>query len=245
MVADQVVEPREVLRPMDLVMHELLGGCKVFEVLVIREHEYDMCRALEVVVPLSEGLEYCEQLLFVDLVVELRWLHAAQIECDRVDVAIIRGDLGDDRNDHIVRSISLNNNRVVRVEMHQDGGLGEGSLEGFERLGVVRAPSEWGVLAGEANQGNDDVREPNNESAIEVGKSQECLDCLEISRGQPDADSISVGHVHGDASGGDHEAQELNLLHVEQALLGFQAQVILAKALQGTSDVNPMLFQRV
>jgi len=58
-------------------MCELLGGCKVFEVLVIREHEYDMCGALQVVAPLSEGLEDGEQLLIVDLVVELRWLHAA------------------------------------------------------------------------------------------------------------------------------------------------------------------------
>src|SRR5882724_1606165 len=76
MVADQVVEPREVLRPMDLAMCELLGGCEVLKVLVIGEHEYDMCRALEVVVPLLEGLEYCEQFLIVDFVVELCWLHA-------------------------------------------------------------------------------------------------------------------------------------------------------------------------
>src|SRR5882724_11940486 len=76
MVTDQVVEPREVLQPTDLATRELLGGHKVFEVLVIREHEYDVCRALEVVVPLSEGLEYGEQLFVIDLVVELCWLHA-------------------------------------------------------------------------------------------------------------------------------------------------------------------------
>src|SRR5882724_7346691 len=245
LIADQVVESREVLRPTDLATRELFGGHKVFEVLVIREHEYDVCRALEVVVPLSEGLEYCEQLFVIDLVVELRWLHAARVECDRVDVAIVRGDLGDDRSDHVVRSISFNNNRIVRVEMCQDGGLGEGGLEGFECLSVVRAPSEWGVLAGEANQGNDDVGEPDNESTIEVDESQKCLDCLEISWGQPVTDSISLGRVHGDASGGDHEAQELDLLCVEQALLGFRVQVVLAKALQDTSDVNPMLFQGV
>src|SRR5882724_10394532 len=118
--------------------------------------------------------------------------------------------------------------------MCQDGGLGEGGLEGFECLGVVGAPSEWGVLVGEANQGNDNVREPDNESTIEVGESQKCLDCLEISQSRPVADSIILGRVHGDASGGDHEAQELNLLCVEQALLGFRVQVILAKALQDT-----------
>src|SRR5882724_2810210 len=75
-VADQVVEPREALRPTDLAPRELLGGCEVLKVFVIRKHEYDMGRALEVVAPLSEGLEYCKQFLILDLVVELRWLHA-------------------------------------------------------------------------------------------------------------------------------------------------------------------------
>ena len=46
-------------------MHELLGGHKVLEVLVIGEDEYDMCRALQVVVPLSEGLEDGKQFLVI------------------------------------------------------------------------------------------------------------------------------------------------------------------------------------
>src|SRR5882724_2691229 len=75
-VVDQVVESREVLRPMDLAMHELLSGCKVLEVLMVGEHKHNMCRALEVVVPLSEGLEYGQQFLIIDLVVELHWLQA-------------------------------------------------------------------------------------------------------------------------------------------------------------------------
>src|SRR5882724_13435513 len=74
-VVDQVVEPRKVLQPMDLATCELLGGCEVLEVLMIREHEHNMCRALEVVAPLSEGLEYGEQFLIIDLVVELCRLH--------------------------------------------------------------------------------------------------------------------------------------------------------------------------
>src|SRR5882724_10625787 len=204
-----------------------------------------MCRALEVVAPLSEGLEYGKQFFVIDLIVELRWLHAAGIECDRVDVAIIGGDLGDDHCDSIVRSVSFNNNWVIGVEVHQDGCLGKGCFERFERLGVIGAPGEWGVLAGEANQGNYNVGEPHNELAIEVGKASERLDCLKIGRSRPGADSVSLGHVHRDASGGDHEAQEFNLLHVEQALLGFGVQVILAKVIQDMSDVNLMLFQRV
>src|SRR5882724_2552574 len=76
-VADQVVESREVLQPMDLAMCELLSGCEVLEVLMVREHKHNMCRALKVVALLSEGLEYHEQLFVIDLVVELCWLHAA------------------------------------------------------------------------------------------------------------------------------------------------------------------------
>jgi len=36
---------------------------------------------------------------------------------------------------------------------------------------------------------------PNNELVIEVGKSQERLDCLEVSRVRPDADCVGFGHV--------------------------------------------------
>ena len=77
MIANQVIESREVGWPMDLVTSELLGGCKVFEVLVIGEHEYNMSRAFQVVTPLSEGLKDGEQLFVIDLIVELCWLHAA------------------------------------------------------------------------------------------------------------------------------------------------------------------------
>src|SRR5882724_1802045 len=76
--------------------------------------------------------------------------------------------------------------------MCQDGGLGEGCFEGFKHLGVVRAPGEWGVLVGEVNQRDDNVGEPHNELAIEVGETQECLDCFEVSRGWPDTDSMAV-----------------------------------------------------
>jgi len=70
------------------------------------------------------------------------------------------GDLRDDRCNRIVRSVSFNNNGVNRVEMCQDGCLCKGCLEGCECFGVIGAPGERGVLAGEANQGDDNVGEP-------------------------------------------------------------------------------------
>src|SRR5882724_10879385 len=80
---------------------------------------------------------------------------------------------------------------------------------------------------------------------IEVGEAQECLDCFEISQGQPPTDCVGLGSAHGNASGGDHETQELNPLHMKQALLRFGVQVILTKVLQDTSDMDLMIFQGV
>jgi len=45
------------------------------------------------------------------------------VECDLVDVPTIRGDLRDDCCDCIVRSVSFNDNGIIRVEMCQDGCL--------------------------------------------------------------------------------------------------------------------------
>jgi len=58
-------------------MGGLLGGCEVLKNLVVREHKYNMCRAFQVVVPLSESFKDNQQLLVIDLVVELSRLHAA------------------------------------------------------------------------------------------------------------------------------------------------------------------------
>src|SRR5882672_1365533 len=168
---NQVVEPRQVFRPAHLPTRELLGGGEVLEVLVIGQYEDHMCRALQIVAPLPESLEYGEELLVIDLVVELGRLHAAGVERDRVNVTILGRDLGDDCCNRIIGSVSFNNNWIIRVEMCQDGCRGEGVFEGFERLHMIGTPGERGVLAGETNEGDDDVGEPNNESAIEVGEA--------------------------------------------------------------------------
>ena len=88
-----------------------------------------------------------------------------------MDVPILGGDLGYDCSNHIIGSISFNNNWIIRVEMFQDGCHGKGMFEGSECLGVVRTPYEGGVLAGETDEGNDDARESHNESSIEVGEA--------------------------------------------------------------------------
>src|SRR5712664_163720 len=56
---------------------------------------------------------------------------------------------------------------------------------------------------------------------------------------------VGVGSVHGDAGGGDHEAQKFDPLSVEQTLFGLGVQVILAQTFQDASDVDLMIFKGI
>src|SRR5712664_151807 len=56
---------------------------------------------------------------------------------------------------------------------------------------------------------------------------------------------VGVGSVHGDAGGGDHEAQKFDPLSVEQTLFGLGVQIILAQTFQDASDMDLMIFQGI
>ena len=58
------------------MMGELLDGHKVLQILVVRQNKYHMCQSVQVVAPLFEGLEYGQDILVIDLVVEVSRLHA-------------------------------------------------------------------------------------------------------------------------------------------------------------------------
>jgi len=59
-----------------------------------------------------------------------------------VDVSIVRRDMGNDSCNFIIGSISLNNNGIIRVEMHKDGCCGKGMFEGPEHHDMVETPYE-------------------------------------------------------------------------------------------------------
>ena len=56
-VPNQVVESGQIIRPLNLLVGELFHGCKVLEVVVIREYQYGMGRALQAVLPLLKGFK--------------------------------------------------------------------------------------------------------------------------------------------------------------------------------------------
>jgi len=61
------------------------GGGKVFKVFVIRDNIDRSSRTLEVVAPNAESFEDHEEFLVMDVVVELRGIEFAGVECHWVD----------------------------------------------------------------------------------------------------------------------------------------------------------------
>ena len=70
--ADGEVELGEVLRPVGLTAGQDLRAGEVLQVLVIGDHIDRRGRALEVMLPVLEGLEDGQQLLVMGIVVQLR-----------------------------------------------------------------------------------------------------------------------------------------------------------------------------
>jgi len=153
------------------------------------------------------------------------------------------GNLGDDCSDRIVRSVSLNNNQFVRVEMRQNGGLCEGCFEGFKHL-VWLGPQMNGVsLRVRRIRGMTMSENPTMNWREKLAKPKKAWTALRLVGVGQNTDHVGLGSVHRDARGGNHKTQELNLLCVEQALLGFGVQVVFAKTFQDTLDMDPMIFQ--
>ncbi|KIM65442.1 hypothetical protein SCLCIDRAFT_112672 [Scleroderma citrinum Foug A] len=211
--ADQKVELREELQPMSLAVGEDLGGGKVFQVLVIGDHIHWSCRALEVVMPVAEGLKDRKEFLVMSVIIQLWRGHGVGVECNRSEFTIGACD-GEDASNSIVRGISFNSERSIRDPMSKDRSRGKGLLQGIESgVTLIR---EW----------NNNVGIIMDEMTVEVGKSEEGLDVLHFTRFWPVLDSLDFLQRHGEAIGGQVVAQVFHGSRVELTLLRFHKETI-------------------
>jgi len=101
------------------------------------------------------------------------------------------------------------------------------------------APDSTGILSGEANQGDDNVGEPHDEIGDKkLAKPKNCLDYLEIGR-RGQMLTASVWLCHRDASRGNHEAQELDLLRWNKHSSGLECKSYSRKAIQDAVGREP------
>src|SRR6266700_2422375 len=118
------------------------------------------------------------------IIVQLQHHKCMGAERDGADLIIFTTN-GDDAGDHIVGSVRLNYDWGVRYPVSEDGGGGEGFLEQVESRVAVVSERPWYTLPGEAGQRNHDVGVLIDESPVEVCKSKEGLNVLDLTGLRP------------------------------------------------------------
>ena len=178
------VELGEELRPAGLPPSQELGGCKVFQVLVVSDDVNWNCRAFKMVVPGPKSLVDSEELLVMGVIVELWSGQSPGIVGDRPDL-LVRITNGENASNGIVRGICLYDDWSVWNPMGQDRSGGEGIFEVLEGrvTGVTEVPRN--TFAGEVGQRSDNIRVIIYKSPVEICKAKEGLHVLDLLKLRP------------------------------------------------------------
>ena len=179
--ANDHIELGQKLRPAGLPPSQELGGRKVLQVFVISDHIDRRSGAFKIVSPRSEQLVDCKQFLVMDVVVQLRSGEGPRKIGDRPDL-IVRTTEREYAGHGIIRGVGFYDHRKVRRPMSENRSRGEGVLEFVKggATGIAEIPG--GTFTGEPSQRSDNVRVVVYELTIEVSKSQEGLNVLNLLR---------------------------------------------------------------
>src|SRR5690554_2367260 len=104
--------------------------------------------------------------------------------------------LRQDTRDGEVRCIRFQDGLKIRVEMTQDGGGCETSLQTIKSLLTRLGPLPRGVLTGQVCERNRKTRVPFNEPSVELRKAQKAADVLNRFRCLPIQNRLHLFHGH-------------------------------------------------
>ncbi|KAI6156661.1 hypothetical protein BKA82DRAFT_162480, partial [Pisolithus tinctorius] len=191
-----------------------LRGGKILQVFMVSHHVSRSGRAFQVMLPVAEGLENCQQLLIMSVIVELRSSECVGVKGNWAEFTIGAGNREDTCNG-IVRCIGLNCDWGIRHPMSQDWSRGESGLKA-EESGVA--------LFGEAPRSAlpSEVGERNNYS-----EGQKCCNVCEF---RPIMNGLDLISRHGQTGWGEDIAKVLNRVFVELALFWLSKEAMLAEA---------------
>jgi len=176
--------------------------------------------AFKVVVPVPECLEDGKEFLIVGVIVQLRSSQGLGVVGDQTNLSVGASDR-QDASDGIVRGIHFHDDRGVWNRMGKDGCSGEGMLESIEGTLTVLREIPRSVFPGEPGKWNHDVQVIEYKLAVEIGKAQEGLDVLHLSRFRPVGDSLDFVSGHSQTIRGEAIAKVLYRVQVELTFLQF------------------------
>jgi len=234
--ADGKVELGEILRPVGLMASQDLGAREVLQILVVGDHIDRGGGALEVMSPVLEDLKDGQKLLVVGVIIQLRRGQSVRVVHDRAEDLVGASD-GKDSSDGVVRSISLHSQRSVRDPVGKDRSGGEGLLQEVKGGATVLTKIPRNVLAGKPCERYDDVRVVEDETMVEVCKTEKRLNVFHLAGFWPVGDGFDFVGRHGEAIGGEAEAQVFGGGGMEFTFFRLSKEVMLAEVSEDFADM--------
>lgn len=133
--------------------------------------------------------------------------------------------LGQNASGVLVGCVSFHNNRLVTVEVHEDGSTSEGGFKGLKGASSSWDSFEFHAFLPSCGQGGHYFAAALNGPAVKVGQSQQGLNTFYRGWRRPVSCSGNFSWVHGVAVGRDDQAQVLCLLDVEFPFLRIHLKV--------------------
>ena len=194
---DDEIKSGEKLGPASLATGKEFSSAEIFQVLVVGDDVDRRRSSLKVVAPSLESFKNCQEFLIVDVVVEFGGGKRPGVESDRMN--FVGDNDGKDGTEGVVRGVSFNDDLSVGVPLNEDRSGGEGLLQRIKGILTLISPSPRGGLARQPSKRNCDVRVVRDETTVEVGKSEERLYVLYLSRSWPFQDRPDFLRGHAEA----------------------------------------------
>jgi len=188
------------------------------------------------VAPVPECLEDGKEFLIVGIIVQLRSSQGPGVVGDRTNLSIGASDR-QDASDGVVGGISFHDDRGIQNEVGKDGRSGEGVLESIERASTVLREVPRSIFPGEPGKWNHNIRVVEDEPAVEIGKAQEGLDVLHLSRFRPVRDGLDLVRRHSQTVRREAIAKILYRVQVELTFLRFGKEAMQPELAENFPDV--------
>jgi len=157
-----------------------------------------MFRTLNKVPPLLEGLDDCQHLLVVDLVVPFNGGQGFGEEGNQVPLLVFRGYLGEDHTRCKVGAVGFDVEGSGRVGRDEDRSGSDTSLQPSECSALGLSPMPTKIVSGQVKERAGVFREVSDEPSVEVGESEEGLYLFLVRRSGPLSNTSNLDWVHCD-----------------------------------------------
>ena len=214
-VLDRIVELGELLDPASESSCEIRHRAVILDRVVVSEQSKRLI-AVQVLTPVTAGIDDGEELFLTHIVVDLSWGQLARAIRDRLQaVALVLLQSG---THCVVAGVAVERVRQGGVGDEQHGSGAERFLQLDKRFLLCVSPGKLHLVLGQFGQRQGDEAVVLHEAAIEVGEAEKGANLSLVLARWPVADSVDLVLRHGESVRANLMAEDFHLVAKELAL---------------------------